>query len=117
MTTAIVMIGLATFYAPGVMERVADYRHLTNACPECIGYAAMVEPAMIGQRIWITRAGQRPEGPFLVVDCGQAEHRARQRQRGLVVEVDHQTAQRWRMHGGLTVHVSTRGGMPVGAIP
>src|SRR5512136_842620 len=94
---ATVLIGYATFYAPGVMERVADYRGLS--CADCIGYAAMVDPQYLGQRIWIGRPGERSEGPFLVVDCGQAEHKAVQTARGLVAEVDFETARRWNMRG------------------
>jgi hypothetical protein len=86
------------------MEGVAAYRGMT--CPHCYGYAAMLDPEMIGEMIWITRPGQRPEGPFLVVDCAQAEHRERLRRRGLVVEVDWITAKRWKMRGPIQVRVS-----------
>jgi hypothetical protein len=104
---AAVLIGYATFYAPGVMEATANYRGLS--CPDCIGYAAMVDPEWIGQRIWIGRPGQRSEGPFLVVDCGKAEHREGQRRRGLVAEVDFATARRWNMRGPVVVRVSITG--------
>jgi hypothetical protein len=99
--------GLATYYADGVMERVARYRDLS--CTDCVGLAAMLEPEWIGQRIWITRPGERPEGPFLVVDCANREHLARQRRRGLVVEVDRPTSRRWHMAGPIPVRVSTVG--------
>ena len=39
MTTTFAIIGLCTFYAPNVLERVADYRGLTTRCPDCAGYA------------------------------------------------------------------------------
>jgi len=105
--THVILVGLATFYAPGVFERVANYRGLS--CADCIGYAAMVDPQWIGQRVWIGRVGQPSEGPFLVVDCGQAEHRAGQKARGLVAEVDFETARRWNMRGPVMVRVSTVG--------
>lgn len=113
--TTLTLIGLATYYSPGVMERVAVYRGLS--CDECIGYAAMVDPAYLGQRVWIGRPGQRSEGPFLVVDCGNAEHRAAQTARGLIAEVDFPTAQRWKMRGPITVRVSLQEPQGGGFIP
>jgi hypothetical protein len=111
---AAVLIGYATFYAPGVMEATADYRGLS--CADCAGYAAMIDPEMLGQRVWIARPGQRSEGPFLVVDCGKKEHREGQRRRGLVAEVDFETARRWGMRGPVVVRVSITGTQR-GAIP
>ena len=112
MTTAITLIGLCTFYSPNLMETVYANRlawgHV-QPCPECIGFAAMVEPEYLGQRVWIARPDERAEGPFLVVDVGKAEHREGQRRRGLVCEVDFQTAQRWKMRGPVRVRVSMIG--------
>lgn len=119
--THILLTGLLTFYAPHVMERVAAYRGLDTACPECIGYAATVDPAYLGRRIWIARPGHRPEGPFLVVDCGNAAHRAQQQARGLIAEVDYPTARRWNMRGPIRARVHlvhpVHNVQPKGAIP
>jgi len=111
---AAVLIGWATFYSPNVMERVAEYRGLS--CADCVGYAAMIDPEWIGQRVWIGRPGQRSEGPFLVVDCGKEEYRAAQKARGLVAEVDFETARRWKMRGPIIVRVSLNG-VQRGVIP
>jgi len=112
---AVVLIGYATFYAPNVMEATAEYRGLLGTCPDCVGYAAMIDPEWIGQRVWISRPGHRAE-LFLVVDCGKEEHRAAQKARGLVAEVDFPTAVRWKMRGRIVVFVSTNGTQR-GAIP
>jgi hypothetical protein len=105
---ALLVAGSATFYAPGVMERVVANR-LTwgqvEPCVECVGYVALLEPGWIGQRVWLRRSGQPDEGPFLVVDCAAAGHREALRQRGWAVDVDWQTAQRWGMRGPVAVEV------------
>lgn len=51
------------------------------------------------RRVWLQRPGRDVEGPFLVVDCAQRNHRAALIERGWVVDVDWETAQRWGMRG------------------
>lgn len=94
-----VLIGLATFYADGVMDRVVAYRGLS--CAECIGAVALLEPEHIGQQIWLQAPGREVEGPFLVADCANRAHAPALRERGFVVDVDWETAQRWGMRGPL----------------
>lgn len=89
--------GTITYYAEGVMERVQAYRGLS--CAECIGAVALLPAEDIGRRVWLQRAGEAAEGPFLVVDCAQAEHREALEARGIVGEVDWPTARRWGMAG------------------
>lgn len=91
--------GTITYYAEGVMERVRAYRGLS--CAECIGAVALLPAEDIGRRVWLQRPGEAPEGPFLVVDCAQAEHRSALEARGIVGEVDWPTARRWDMWGPL----------------
>lgn len=93
------LVGTVTYYAAGVMERVRDYRGL--ACDECVGYVALLPAEDIGRHVWLQRPDAAPEGPFLVVDCAQAEHIAGLTERGIVGEVDWETAQRWGMFGPL----------------
>ena len=84
--------GIATDADEGVLEQAARNRQLAP-CAECIGMVALLEPQRVGQRVWLQRVGQAPEGPFQVVDC--AGH-------GLpferwLVDVDYRTARRWAM--------------------
>lgn len=98
-------IGLCTYYNPGVMERVADYRGLE--CRECIGMVATLNCGQMGRQVWLARpstalrsAQEAPvEGPFLVVDCAEKKHKENLAKRGLVAEVDWQTSRRWGMAG------------------
>lgn len=112
---ALLVAGQATYYDPGVMREVYVNRlawgHV-QVCPACIGKVAMLEPEHIGKRVYLQRPGEQPEGPFLVVDCAAAGDRERLRARGLVVEVDWQTAQRWQMRGPVPVQVL----LPVGLV-
>lgn len=101
---ALELSGLATFYAPGLMDEVAANRRAwgqVEECAACVGAVALLEPGLIGRRVWLQAPGRGIEGPFLVVDCAQAEHRAGLAARGWVVDVDWETAQRWGMAGPL----------------
>lgn len=85
-TEAIGLTGLATYYAPGVMEEVAINRHL-----DLDGYVAAVALNRAGDLervVWLEWADGEVFGPYLVVDCARrGEHfEARERQ-GYVVEV------------------------------
>jgi len=101
-TAVDVVEGLATYYSPGLMERVAANRGM-----ELRGYAGGValNPAGdLGRVVWLEHEG-RIEGPFLVVDCAQAAHYAKRLAQNRVVEVDWETAQRWAMRGPVPVRV------------
>lgn len=107
---ALLVAGQATYYNPGLAEQVLTNRlawgHV-QPCAECVGYVALLERAMVGERVWLQRPGQPPEGPFLVIDCAAAGHQAALRKRGWAVDVDWQTAQRWGMRGPVPVTVLT----------
>jgi len=109
---ALLVAGDASYYDAGVMERVLDYRlsrGQVQPCPECVGYAALIDCRDIGRLIWLDW-GQRGGigGPYLVVDCAQAAHRAGLIKRNRVAEVDHATAMRHRMAGPVPVRVLWR---------
>lgn len=92
------LVGEATFYGRGVMERVLANRlrwgHVA-ACEDCVGLVALEVREHLGKRVLLQRPGHGIEGPFLVVDCG------RFLTPGRVVEVDWRTARRWGMRGPL----------------
>lgn len=106
MATPLPARGEVTFYAYDVMER-AYHRRLELAqvpyCdkPACVGYVATLRPGDLGRKVWLMRPGLPAEGPFLVVDYAAARDFARLDQRGVVAEVDYQTARRWGMTGPL----------------
>jgi len=98
------LVGLATFYAEGVMAEVVANRIAwgqITPCAECAGYVALLDPDTIGRRVWLHAPGRAIEGPFLVVDCAKPTDRAYLLSRGWVVDVDWETGQRWGMNAPL----------------
>ena len=104
MSTPLPARGEVTFYAYDVMERTY-HRRLELAqvpyCdkPACVGYVAMLRTGDLGRKVWLMRPGYPAEGPFLVVDYAAVQDFARLDQRGMVAEVDYETARRWGMTG------------------
>jgi hypothetical protein len=96
--------GLATYYAGGIFEEVLANRGI-DPCPDCAGYAALLDPAAIGSRIWIRWPGGAIDGPYLVVDCAAAVHRAGLLARDWVIDVDRATARRHAMRGPVPVEI------------
>lgn len=100
--------GLAMYYNPGVFEQVLDYRytqHHLSACDDCIGYVALLRGGDIDRQVWLQREGQMLEGPFWVVDAAAFKHVPGLLSRNWVVDVDHDTAMRWRMAGPIPITV------------
>jgi hypothetical protein len=94
--------GEVTFYGWGAMEWAYEHRLRLGQVPvcdppACIGYVATLRPGDLGRRVWLQRPGLPAEGPFLVVDYAARKDFERLVQRGLVAEVDYETAQRWGM--------------------
>jgi len=94
--------GGAVFYAPGIMERTAEYRGMD--LDRYVDGVSLMSPADIGREVWIKHEGNW-EGPYLVVDTAQQNHMCQAVQtRGEVVEVGYQTAKRWDMVEWPKVH-------------
>lgn len=98
--------GEVTYYVPGLMEWVYEYRLRLNQVPvcdppECAGYVALLRPGDLGRKVWLQRPGHEADGPFLVVDYAASEDFERLSERGWVAEVDYMTAWRWAMQGPL----------------
>lgn len=100
--------GLAMYYNPGVFRRVLNFRHEhdhVSQCEECIGYVALLRGGDIDRRVWLQREGEILEGPFWVVDAAAFQHIPGLLSRNWVVDVDHDTAMRWRMAGPIPITV------------
>ncbi len=107
MHTPLPASGKASYYAAGVMRRVAEYRLRVGdikPCPECIGYVAMMRKGDLGRRVWIEREGI-VSGPYLVVDVAAPRDFASVIGRGIIVEVDYALAMSWGMRGPVAVRV------------
>lgn len=112
----IIMSGVASQYAPGVMDMVlrTHYAGLTSYMPPqdlsaYDGFMAMESCEELGNEYWI-----RPEDGqwelFLVVDCsGHAETTQWMLRNNIVVEVDYETALRWDTVGkGIQIEIAQR---------
>lgn len=100
--------GVAMYYNPGVFQRILPFRYEHNhisQCAECIGYVALLRGGDIDRRVWLQRVGQMAEGPFWVVDAAAFQHIPGLLSRNWVVDVDHDTAMRWRMAGPIPITV------------
>ena len=93
--------GLATYYNPGVMEEVLNYRLAAqdiDPCPECVGTVALLRAGDIGRRVWLQPPGADPVGPFLVVDCSRRQDFQPLLDRNWVVDVSFEVGQYWGMN-------------------
>ena len=100
--TPLPVSGKVMYYAPGVMDRVINYRtreDSIDACAECVGHVALLRVGDINRKVWIQLEDGTFEGPFLVVDVAHPGDIDTLLARDWVVDVDWETAQRWSMKG------------------
>jgi hypothetical protein len=93
--------GLATYYNPGIMEYVQEYRLRAgdiDPCPECVGSVALLRAGDIGRKVWLQPPGRDPVGPFLVVDCARRQDVIPLLQRNWAVDVSYEVGQYWGMN-------------------
>jgi hypothetical protein len=93
--------GLATYYNPGIMEYVQEYRLSAgdiDPCPECVGAVALLRAGDIGRKVWLQPPGGDPVGPFLVVDCARRQDVVPLLQRNWAVDVSYEVGQDWGMN-------------------
>lgn len=98
--TPLPQTGLATFYAPGMMEHVLAVRASHGQilrCDECVGTVALLRAGDIGRKVWLQPPGGEMVGPFLVIDCAQREDVALLVARNWVVDVSYELGQLWGM--------------------
>lgn len=92
-------IGVATYYAPGVMEVVLENRGLSIDGHK--GALVFLSCAHIGESAWIRRPGMNWEGSWLIVDCVQPYHFwANAVGNHLFIEVDYDVWQEWNTTTG-----------------
>lgn len=92
--------GLATHYAPGVMEYVYNYRLEQGdiaGCVECVGTVAMLRAGDIGRKVWLKPPAGDPVGPFLVIDCARRQDIQQLLDRNWVVDVSYEVGRFWGM--------------------
>lgn len=95
--------GLATYYAPGLIERVAKTRGIQRGI--AVDFVALNRCNDIGKLVWLERDGV-VTGPYRSVDCAQRGQHQEDRERlGRVVEVSYKQASVWSMIGPIPVRV------------
>lgn len=99
--------GIATYYAPGLMELVYRNRlamgHV-EPCGECVGQVAMLRTRDLGRKVWLENELGR-YGPFLVVDCAGEQDFTQAVQAGRVIEVSYEWATALNIKGPTWVKV------------
>ena len=96
--TPLPVSGLAMYYAPNVMENVAQYRLRVNkieGCDECEGSVALLRAGDLDRKVWIQLQNGEVDGPFQVLDVAARHHIPSLLARNWVVDVDYDTAMRW----------------------
>ena len=97
-------MGVATYYAPGVMEWVRNYRREQGEiadCPDCVGAVALLRAGDIGRKVWLQPPGGELAGPFIVVDCARDTDIPALLDRNWAVDVGYDLGQLWGMAGPL----------------
>jgi len=95
-----VLVGQATYYAPGVMDEVVARRlawgqvNPCEATPGCSGYVATLDCEHIGRSalVWVADSFA---GRFTVADCARAQDAPGLAARGWAVDLDWPTARRY----------------------
>lgn len=89
--------GMATYYAPGIMEAVAVNRGMSLSGYR--GGVALNRAGDLGRTVWLEYKDEIV-GPYLVVDCARRGPDFEERERkGYIVEVDHRVARDWGIVG------------------
>ena len=114
-TGMVILSGIASQYAPGVMEGVVAVRQsgatvadLPHDLPDVDGFVAVKDCDDIGEVIWLRPAGADEWESFLVADCANPADGADlwMERNGILVEVDYNTAVRWGTVGkGINVEM------------
>lgn len=95
--------GWASQYGLGVMPRVVVARQGWGQLPANLGsydgFVARPYCDELGDTVYLRREGRLGWERFLVADCGCPQGRAWMLERGILVEVDFETAARWGTAG------------------
>ena len=88
--TALPITGYATYYNPGIMEKVVVNRERWGQlpdCEDCVGYVAMLWPGDLGRTVCVN-AGTGIYGPYQVADVAAGHHRSELIKKDWVLDAD-----------------------------
>lgn len=104
--------GNATYYAPGVMEKVVENRIRWGQLPSSVlnslnivGFVALRDCDLIGSVVYIHWPDSSIEGPFIVADCADPKDYPKLDAIDFAVDVDWQTAKRHHLISPTPVQV------------
>lgn len=101
-------VGYAAYYNPGIMEQVVAIRRagwtaspLPKELPPVVGFVAVKDCDRIGQIVALWHESEGWAYPYLVSDCANRleGHDEMMEKKGIVVEIDYNTAARWQVLG------------------
>jgi hypothetical protein len=104
--------GVASQYAPGVMDRVVETRQRWDQIPADVSdydvFVAVESCDLVGEERLIRREGTKEWETALITDCsGHTETSQWMWRNNIIVEVDYRTALRWDVVGyGVEVEVA-----------
>lgn len=118
----IVLVGIASQYAPGVMDKTIAIRQIPGKTAYTVpqdlskydGFVAMESCSELGNEYYVKPAESTTWELFLVVDCsGHSSTSEWMKRNNIIVEVDYETAKRWNTIGKgvkieMAVKVNTR---------
>lgn len=88
-------IGVATYYMPGIVDKVLKNRGMT--LDGYIDAIVVMSCGHIGESAWVKRPGFGWQGPYLIIDCSQPYHSwVNISNRHLHVEVKQSLWEEWR---------------------
>lgn len=106
-----VIHGVATYYAPGVMDRVVRNRiSWGQLSPNASGpFVAVLDCDCVGGKAWIWWERERIfQGPFTIADCASVEDVPALLAKGFAVDVQWEIAKARGMRGPVPVRVFLR---------
>ena len=93
--------GLATYYAPGLMDQVRQNRDIT--LPPGATCVALNRAGDLERTVWLERGGRVYQA--VSCDCAQADHYDERLEQDRIVEVPYDLALSWKMDGPEPVRV------------
>ena len=108
LVTIAIIVGVATYYNPGVMDIVVRNRTTWGQLKPDVSrpFVALMDCSLIGHKVWIWWVKERVfEGPFIVADCAARKDIPALKRKRFAVDVEWRIARKHGMKGPVPVRV------------